>query len=68
MLGSYNDYRELCRFPRVTAFDQISGNEKVQRRLGDHRVDRNLSDIVHRNVPGSEKYFISLTRKGWRRK
>jgi hypothetical protein len=29
---------------------------------------RSLSDIVHRNVPGSKTYFISLTRKGWRRK
>lgn len=131
-LGSYNDYRELCGFPRVTAFDQISGDEKVQRRLEElygtvDRIEfygglytedtrpnsvlpsligrmvgidafsqaftnpllaprvfneetfspmgmeiiqstRHLSDIVHRNVPGSEKYFISLTRKGWRRK
>jgi prostaglandin-endoperoxide synthase 2 len=41
-LASYNDYREYARFPRVTAFDQISGDPRVQdglRRLyGD--VDR----------------------------
>jgi len=32
-LGSFNDYRELCKFPRVTAFNQISGDAEVQRRL-----------------------------------
>ena len=32
-LASYNDYRELCKFPRVTDFDQISGNAEVQRAL-----------------------------------
>ena len=130
-LASYNDYRELCGYPRVTAFNQISGDENVQRRLEElygtvDRIEfytglyaedvrpnsvlpslvgrmvgidafsqaftnpllsprvfneatfsalgmeiiestRNVSDIVHRNVPGSEKYFISLTRKGWKR-
>ncbi|MGI8809851.1 MAG: peroxidase family protein [Acidimicrobiales bacterium] len=34
-LGSYNDYRELCGYPRVTAFNQISGVKKVQERLAD---------------------------------
>jgi prostaglandin-endoperoxide synthase 2 len=34
-LASYNDYRELCQFPRVMAFDQISGRPEVQRRLRD---------------------------------
>lgn len=34
-LMTYNDYRELCRFPRVTAFDQISGNPAVQDGLRD---------------------------------
>lgn len=29
-LASYNDYRALCRFPRVTSFDQISGDPRVQ--------------------------------------
>jgi prostaglandin-endoperoxide synthase 2 len=130
-LGSYNDYRELCGFPRVTEFNQISGDENVQGRLqalygtvdriefytglyaedvrpnsvlpslvgrmvgidafsqaftnpllssrvfneatfspeGMEIIDstRRLSDIVHRNVPGNDKYFISLTRKGWKR-
>jgi prostaglandin-endoperoxide synthase 2 len=32
-LGSYNDYRELCGFPRVTAFNQITGDPRVQQRL-----------------------------------
>jgi prostaglandin-endoperoxide synthase 2 len=34
-LASYNDYREMCQFPRVTAFDQISGNTAVQDALRD---------------------------------
>jgi prostaglandin-endoperoxide synthase 2 len=29
-LASYNDYRELCRFPRVTNVDQISSDERVR--------------------------------------
>ncbi|HSH82113.1 MAG TPA: peroxidase family protein [Herpetosiphonaceae bacterium] len=32
-LASYNDYRELCGYPRVTSFDQISGNPEIQRQL-----------------------------------
>ena len=32
-LRSYNDYRELCKFPRVTDFDQISENPRVQQEL-----------------------------------
>ncbi|MDF5720750.1 MAG: peroxidase family protein [Rhizonema sp. PD37] len=32
-LRSYNDYREMCKYPRVTDFNQISGNEKVQKEL-----------------------------------
>lgn len=32
-LASYNDYREFCRWPRVTSFDQISGNPEVQQAL-----------------------------------
>ena len=32
-LRSYNDYRELCKYPRVTNFDQISSDEKVQNEL-----------------------------------
>ena len=32
-LASYNDYREMCRFPRVTAFDQITGDPVAQREL-----------------------------------
>jgi prostaglandin-endoperoxide synthase 2 len=28
-LASYNDYRELMKFPRVTAFEQISGDPRV---------------------------------------
>jgi prostaglandin-endoperoxide synthase 2 len=29
-LASYNDYRELCRFPRVTNVDQISSDQRVR--------------------------------------
>jgi prostaglandin-endoperoxide synthase 2 len=32
-LASYNDYRECCQFPRVTAFNQISGDARVQSEL-----------------------------------
>ncbi|MBW4476315.1 MAG: heme peroxidase [Tolypothrix brevis GSE-NOS-MK-07-07A] len=32
-LASYNDYRELCGFPRVTRFEQITGNEFAQQKL-----------------------------------
>jgi prostaglandin-endoperoxide synthase 2 len=32
-LASYNDYRAMCEFPRVTDFDQISGDPEVQREL-----------------------------------
>ncbi len=32
-LRTYNDYRELCKYPRVTDFDQISGDEDVQKEL-----------------------------------
>lgn len=32
-LASYNDYREMCGFPRVTSFKQITGNEFAQRKL-----------------------------------
>jgi prostaglandin-endoperoxide synthase 2 len=32
-LASYNDYREVCSYPRATAFDQISGDPRVQEGL-----------------------------------
>ncbi|MGP6156522.1 MAG: peroxidase family protein [Vulcanimicrobiaceae bacterium] len=32
-LASYNDYRAMCGFPRVTAFDQITGDPVAQREL-----------------------------------
>jgi prostaglandin-endoperoxide synthase 2 len=32
-LRSYNDYREMLQYPRVTAFDQITGDERVQKEL-----------------------------------
>jgi prostaglandin-endoperoxide synthase 2 len=131
-LASYNDYRELASFPRVTEFNQITGNPKVReelRRLYGH-VDNiefftgifaedprtnsvlpgmigrmvgldafsqvytnpllsqrifnektfsplgmdiikntsTLSQIVNRNVPERpDPYFVSMTRKGWKR-
>ncbi len=130
-LASYNDYRELCGYPRVTAFNQISGDPKVQESLKSlyGSVDRiefytglyaedirpnsvlpsligrmvgidafsqaftnpllaprifnentfsalgleiitdtmTLSDILHRNVAGSDKRFIGMTRRDWKR-
>jgi prostaglandin-endoperoxide synthase 2 len=32
-LASYNDYRAMCGFPRVTAFDQITADPDAQREL-----------------------------------
>ena len=32
-LASYNDYREMSGFPRVTDFDQITGDEFTQQKL-----------------------------------
>ena len=32
-MASYNDYREMCGFPRVTAFDQITADVRTQRAL-----------------------------------
>ena len=32
-LAGYNDYRELCRMPRVTSFAQITGDAEIQDRL-----------------------------------
>ena len=32
-LRSYNDYRELLQYPRVTSFDQISSDERVRKEL-----------------------------------
>ncbi|MBE9076042.1 heme peroxidase [Romeria aff. gracilis LEGE 07310] len=34
-LASYNDYREMCQFPRVTDFDQISRDRDTQKYLKD---------------------------------
>ncbi len=41
-LAPYNDYRELASFPRVTDFDQITGDERTQAALRDlyGHVDR----------------------------
>ena len=32
-LRSYNDYRAACQYPRVTDFDQITGDSEIQGRL-----------------------------------
>ncbi len=34
-LRGYNDYRELCRFRRVTSFEQITGDPEIGGRLKD---------------------------------
>ncbi len=51
-LAPYNDYRELCRFPRVTAFDQVSGDQRVQNGLRE----------AYGNVDRVEFYPASLPR------
>jgi prostaglandin-endoperoxide synthase 2 len=132
-LASYNDYREHCRFPRVTDFDQISSDPRVRDGLRDcygnvERIEfyvglfaedarpnsvlpsligrmvgvdafsqaltnpllaprafhpgtfsplgwqtiattRNLSDLLHRNVPERGRpYLVTMTRTDWRRR
>jgi prostaglandin-endoperoxide synthase 2 len=42
-LASYNEYRALCRFPRVTEFNQITGRPEVQEALA--RVYRTVDDV-----------------------
>ncbi len=42
-LATYNDYRDLCRFPRITEFDQISGDPEVQLAL--RRLYGKVDDI-----------------------
>ena len=42
-LGSYNDYREDCKFPRVTGFDQISSDPDVREEL--RRLYGTVDDI-----------------------
>ena len=34
-LASYNDYREACRYPRVTGFDQISSDPRIRAGLAE---------------------------------
>ncbi len=34
-LAPYNDYRKLCKMPRVSSFEQISTNKDIQNRLKD---------------------------------
>ncbi len=34
-LASYNDYREIMKYPRVTRFEQISGDPEVVQALGE---------------------------------
>jgi prostaglandin-endoperoxide synthase 2 len=55
-LASYNDYRAMCSFPRVTDFNQISGDPEVQRSLR----------TLYRQVDRIEYYvglFAEETRK-----
>jgi prostaglandin-endoperoxide synthase 2 len=130
-LRSYNDYREMLDYPRVTSFDQISSDERIQKELeriyghvdnvelyvGFYAEDgrpnsalppmvgrlvaidafsqaltnpllsqhvfnpetfspvgwdeimnlHSLSDLVHRNIPGDQRYRVSFYRSDWRR-
>ena len=34
-MASYNDYREICQYPRVTKFAQITGDRETQKLLRD---------------------------------
>ena len=135
-LGSYNDYRDDCSYPRVKRFEQISSDPRVIERLrkvydddvdaiefyagifaedsrpnsvlpsllgrmvGVHAFSQlmtnpllapsvwkkagdredtfsawglreiettgSLSQLLHRNLPGSDRYSVRLTREGWR--
>ena len=42
-LKSYNDYRELCRFPRATRFEQITGDPDACREL--ERLYGNVDNV-----------------------
>ncbi|MEB3283160.1 MAG: peroxidase family protein [Lyngbya sp.] len=42
-MASYNDYREMCKFPRVTDFDQITSDEDAQKELA--RLYGNVENI-----------------------
>lgn len=42
-LRTYNDYRELCKYPRVTDFNQISSDENVQKEL--QRLYKHVDNI-----------------------
>ena len=44
-LATYNDYREMCQFPRVTDFDQITGDETAQKEL--QRLYGNVDNIEY---------------------
>jgi prostaglandin-endoperoxide synthase 2 len=45
-LASYNDYRVMCGFPRVTSFSQITGDVETQREL----------EALYRSVDNIELY------------
>jgi heme peroxidase len=69
----------IGRMVAVDAFSQAFTNPLLAPRIFNERTfsplgmkliqDTNtLSDLVHRNVPaGSQRYFIGMTRHGWRR-
>jgi prostaglandin-endoperoxide synthase 2 len=134
-LGSYNDYRSDCSYPRATRFEQISSDPRVLERLrevyddvdeiefypgifaedarpnsvlppllgrmvgvhafsqlmtnpllapsiwkeqrdredafsayGLHQIETtaSLDGLLHRNLPGDDRYAVRLTREGWR--
>jgi len=44
-LTTYNDYREMCQFPRVTDFDQITSDETAQKEL--QRLYGNVDNIEY---------------------
>jgi prostaglandin-endoperoxide synthase 2 len=57
-LASYNDYRAACQFPRVTDFDQISGDPRTQaglkRLYGDvDRIDYYVGIFAEDTRPNS---------------
>ena len=51
-VASYNDYRAMCGFPRVTTFAQITGDVDTQRELRAALRQRRQHRALHRPVRG----------------
>ena len=69
MVASYNDYREMAGFPRVTSFAQITGDVQTQRELQDALRQRRQRRALHRLVRGgrARELRAALARRTPRR-